>query len=96
MFLVFASFVLGGEWVIELFGVGLAGCVLLDAVVIRSALLPALMLILGDANWRLPRRLARWLPRPRIESSTIERDRNPNRWRHEPIPAAPEPARITP
>ncbi|MFZ0974702.1 MAG: MMPL family transporter [Solirubrobacteraceae bacterium] len=75
MILVFGSFVLGGIRVIELFGIGLAGSVLLDAVVIRSAVVPALMLILGDANWRLPRRLARWLPHPRIESTAIEADK---------------------
>ena len=47
MILVFGSFVLGGLRVIELFGVGLAGAVLLDAVVIRSAVVPAVMLLLG-------------------------------------------------
>ena len=44
MFLVFGSFVLGGERVIELFGVGLAAAVLLDAVVVRSVLVPGLMI----------------------------------------------------
>ena len=72
MILVFGSFVLGGLRVIELFGIGLAGAVLLDAVVIRAAVVPALMLILGDANWWLPRPLARWLPRPGIQISAGE------------------------
>ena len=62
MILVFGSFVLGGSRVIELFGVGLAGAVLLDAVVIRSAVVPAVMLLLGDANWKLPVFLDRILP----------------------------------
>ena len=96
MILVFGSFVLGGVRVIELFGIGLAGSVLLDAVVIRSVVVPALMLMLGDANWRLPRRLARWLPHPRIESTAIEGDRTAARAPHNPISAAPKPARTTP
>ena len=52
--------------------------------------LAKLMLILGDANWRLPRRLARWLPHPRIESTAIEGDRTAARAPHNPISAAPK------
>ena len=54
MVLVFASFILGGERIIELFGVGLASAVLLDALIVRSVLVPALMIIIGDANWKIP------------------------------------------
>ncbi|MEU4694426.1 MMPL family transporter [Actinoplanes sp. NPDC023714] len=42
-------------------GVGLAAAVLLDATIIRAVLLPAVMTLLGRANWWLPRGL-RWLP----------------------------------
>ena len=42
-------------------GVGLAVAVLLDATVIRVLLLPALMSMLGERSWYLPRWLA-WLP----------------------------------
>ena len=96
MILVFGSFVLGGVRVIELFGIGLAGAVLLDAVVIRSAVVPAVMLMLGDANWRLPRRMARWLPHPRIESTAIERARVATPGARKDICVAPVPARTTP
>jgi RND superfamily putative drug exporter len=96
MVLVFGSFVLGGLRVIELFGVGLAGAVLLDAVVIRSVVVPAVMLILGDANWRLPRQLAHWLPHPRTQSPATERVRAANPSSHKGISAGPEPARTTP
>ncbi len=41
MVLVFGSFILGGQVVIELFGLGLAGAVLLDALIVRSVLVPA-------------------------------------------------------
>ena len=67
MVLVFGAFVLGGQWLIELFGIGLASAVLLDALVVRSVLVPALMLMLGEANWKLPRVLARRLPHLRVE-----------------------------
>jgi putative drug exporter of the RND superfamily len=67
MVLVFGAFVLGGERVIELFGVGLASAVLLDAVIVRSVLVPAVMMILGDANWKLPVPLERSLPHLRVE-----------------------------
>jgi RND superfamily putative drug exporter len=43
-------------------GVGLAVAVLLDATLVRAVLLPAVMTLLGERNWYLPRRL-RWLPR---------------------------------
>jgi uncharacterized membrane protein YdfJ with MMPL/SSD domain len=43
------------------FGVGLAVAVLIDATVIRGLLLPAVMSLLGDRNWYLPRWLG-WLP----------------------------------
>ncbi|MFB9178375.1 MMPL family transporter [Dactylosporangium sucinum] len=42
-------------------GVGLAASVLLDATIIRAVLLPAVMALLGERNWWLPRWLG-WLP----------------------------------
>jgi RND superfamily putative drug exporter len=67
MVVVFASFLLGGQRVIELFGLGLAGAVFLDALVIRCVLLPALLELLGDSTWRFPSWLDRRLPRLAIE-----------------------------
>jgi putative drug exporter of the RND superfamily len=43
-------------------GIGLAAAVLLDATLVRAVLLPAVMALLGDRNWYLPRWL-RWLPK---------------------------------
>ncbi|MGW1206474.1 MMPL family transporter [Streptomyces cyaneofuscatus] len=40
-------------------GVGLAVAVLLDATVVRMVLLPSVMLLLGERNWRTPRALSR-------------------------------------
>ena len=44
-------------------GIGLTVAVVLDATVVRIVLLPALMLLLGDRVWWLPRSLERILPR---------------------------------
>jgi RND superfamily putative drug exporter len=67
MFLVFGSFVLGGEWVIEMFGVGLAAAVLLDALIVRMVLVPGLMIMFGKANWQIPDWLDRTLPHVNVE-----------------------------
>jgi uncharacterized membrane protein YdfJ with MMPL/SSD domain len=51
--------------------VPVASAVLLDALVVRSVLVPALMLMFGDANWKLPRALARRLPHLRVEGAAV-------------------------
>src|ERR1700733_11820402 len=71
MVLVFAAFVLGGQRIIELFGVGLASAVLLDALIVRSVLVPGMMLLLGKANWHMPAWLERRLPHLRVEGRGI-------------------------
>ncbi|WP_432057555.1 MMPL family transporter [Streptomyces sp. bgisy022] len=67
MIAVFLAFVLSGDRVIAMFGIALAAAVALDAFVLRTLLVPALMHLLGGANWWLPRRLDRILPRISIE-----------------------------
>ncbi|MFJ4533275.1 MMPL family transporter [Streptomyces nigrescens] len=67
MIAVFGAFVLSGDRIIAMFGIGLAAAVALDAFVLRTLLVPALMHLLGGANWWLPSWLDRWLPRISIE-----------------------------
>jgi RND superfamily putative drug exporter len=67
MVVVFASFIFGGERVIELFGLGLASAVFLDALIIRCILLPAVLELLGARAWAFPNWLDRRLPRFSIE-----------------------------
>ncbi|GGW11362.1 membrane protein [Streptomyces narbonensis] len=67
MIAVFLAFVLSGDRVIAMFGIALAAAVALDAFVLRTLLVPALMHMLGGANWWLPKRLDRILPRISIE-----------------------------
>jgi len=68
MILVFSSFLLGGHHLLQEFGFGLGFSVLLDALIIRSLLLPALMHLIGPANWAIPAWLDRVLPRLDIEN----------------------------
>jgi len=68
MILVFGSFVLGGDIIIKEFGLGLAVAVLVDAFLIRIAIVPALMFLLGRSNWWVPGPLTRMLPRLPMEA----------------------------
>ncbi|MFD7247012.1 MMPL family transporter [Streptomyces massasporeus] len=72
MVCVFGSFVFGGMRVISEFGVSLAVAVALDALLIRMVVVPALMHLCGRANWWLPRRLDRALPRVSVEGPAEE------------------------
>jgi RND superfamily putative drug exporter len=67
MIVVFAAFMLEDNRDIKEFGLGLAAAVLMDAVVIRSMIVPALMLLLGRSNWWFPRWLDRILPHVSVE-----------------------------
>ncbi|WP_322756691.1 MMPL family transporter, partial [Frankia sp. Cas3] len=67
MALVFGSFMLGDDRVIKMFGLGLALAVVIDAFVIRTVLVPALMHLCGRVNWWLPARLDRVLPTVSVE-----------------------------
>ncbi len=67
MVVVFASFIGGGQRVIEMFGLALASAVFLDALVIRVLLLPATLQLLGERTWWFPAWLDRRLPRFALE-----------------------------
>ena len=69
MVCVFLSFVLLPERPVKVFGLALASAVFLDAVVIRSLLLPAVLELLGPRTWALPGWLNRVLPRVEAEPS---------------------------
>jgi putative drug exporter of the RND superfamily len=67
MICVFATFSLMGTRGIAEFGGGLAVAVALDAFILRTVLVPAVMHLFGNANWWLPRWLDRRLPHLAIE-----------------------------
>jgi RND superfamily putative drug exporter len=77
MVFVFGSFVVNGDPTIKQFGIGLAVAVVLDATVVRCLLVPAVMLLMGRANWWMPKWLERIVPRVSIEGAEFfkERDR---------------------
>ena len=70
MVFVFATFVTLSTTNMKQIGLGLAVAVLLDATVVRALLLPAVMQLLDDRNWYLPRRL-RWLPAVQQEGDPV-------------------------
>jgi len=57
---VFMAFGLAEVVIIKAIGIGLAIAVAIDATIVRSLLVPAVMRLLGDANWWAPRPL-RWM-----------------------------------
>ena len=72
MITVFSSFVFGGEKVIKEFGIGLASAVFIDAFVLRTIMVPALMHLFGSANWWIPAWLEKRLPRLSVEPAELE------------------------
>ena len=68
MVFVFLTFVTLSMTSMKQVGLGLAVAVLLDATVVRAVLVPAVMQLLGERNWYLPRWL-HWLPELRHEDA---------------------------
>jgi RND superfamily putative drug exporter len=67
MICVFASFALGDNRDVKLFGISMASAVFLDAFVVRSLLLPSLLQLLGARTWWMPDWLSRRTPRRSID-----------------------------
>ena len=73
MISVFGGFIFSHDAMIRPIGFGLAFGVLLDAFVVRLLLMPALMHLLGESAWWLPRWLERILPDVDVEGAKLER-----------------------
>ena len=69
MVVVFASFVADSDPIIKMLAVGMAVSVLIDASVVRMVLVPAIMSLLGDHAWWVPRWLDKILPHIDVEGS---------------------------
>jgi putative drug exporter of the RND superfamily len=76
MVCVFLSFALGDDRTLKLFGLSLATGVFVDAFVVRSLLLPAVLHLLGRRTWALPDWLDRRLPHLAIDAEPDERPRD--------------------
>ena len=71
MILVFVAFILTGQEAIMQIGLGFAAAIFVDAYVIRTVLVPAIMHMLGRANWWLPGWLDRTVPRLHVEPAEL-------------------------
>jgi RND superfamily putative drug exporter len=67
---VFAAFVGTDDWILKVFGVGLAAAIAFDALLLRLVLVPAVMTVLGRHAWWLPAWLDRALPRIDVEGES--------------------------
>jgi uncharacterized membrane protein YdfJ with MMPL/SSD domain len=76
---VFAAFLLDPDPVIKSIGLSLAFGVPADAFVVRMTLVPAVMTLLGDRAWKLPRRLERVVPDVDIEGERLAHSLQPSR-----------------
>ncbi|MFE0511628.1 MMPL family transporter [Streptomyces sp. NPDC058964] len=88
---VFGSFIASGEDSVKMIGLGLAVAVLMDAFVVRMAIVPAVLALLGDAAWWLPRWLRRVLPDVDVEGRRLH-DGHADAP-HDMTSGLPEPAR---
>lgn len=75
MISVFAAFMLQDDQLIQSMGFALAAAVLFDAFVVRMTLIPALMNLMGDKAWWLPRWLDRVIPNVDVEGESLSRHR---------------------
>ncbi|MFF0266035.1 MMPL family transporter [Kribbella sp. NPDC004536] len=67
MIVVFGAFLLSPDRMLKQFGLGLATAVLLDALLIRCVIVPAVLRLFGERAWWLPRGLDRVLPKLKLE-----------------------------
>jgi RND superfamily putative drug exporter len=86
---VFSGFILPDDPIIKSIGFTLAAGIVIDAFLIRMTLIPALMSLLGERVWAMPRVLQRVVPNVDIEGANLTRDA-PSHSAHEQ--PAPQPA----
>ncbi|OSC61092.1 hypothetical protein B5181_28775 [Streptomyces sp. 4F] len=71
MISVFSGFIMENDDMIKMMGFGLAVAVLFDAFVVRMAIVPAVLALLGDKAWWLPRWLDKVLPSVDVEGTGL-------------------------
>ncbi|MEV7810956.1 MMPL family transporter [Streptomyces flaveolus] len=93
MISVFAAFMGSDEQMLKTSGFGLAAAVLFDAFVVRMAMVPAVLALLGRRAWRLPRWLDRLVPHLDVEGERLEREADGAATAPAAVPGAgPDPA----
>jgi RND superfamily putative drug exporter len=78
---VFVGFATDPDVVVKTIGIGLAAAIVIDVLIVRLVVAPAVMALLGDRAWRMPAWLDRVLPRIALEGEIDEAGRT------EPAPA---------
>ncbi|MEV5238781.1 MMPL family transporter [Streptomyces cinnamoneus] len=73
MISVFAGFIGSSEQMIKMIGFGLAIAVFFDAFVVRMAIVPAVLALLGKSAWWLPGWLAKVLPNVDVEGEGLQK-----------------------
>jgi len=86
---VFLGFVTDPDVVVKTIGLGLAAAILIDVLVVRMVVAPAVMTLLGDRAWTLPAWLDRVLPRISLEGDLHDDERPPEPAGHERKGSAP-------
>jgi putative drug exporter of the RND superfamily len=86
---VFLGFVTDPEVVVKTIGLGLAAAILIDVLVVRMVVAPAVMTLLGERAWVLPAWLDRVLPRISLEGDLQEGQRPAERERRGVAPGRP-------
>ncbi|MFF3552809.1 MMPL family transporter [Streptomyces tsukubensis] len=71
---VFAGFMSAGEQMVMMMGFGLAIAVFFDAFVVRMAIVPAVLALLGEKAWWLPRWLDKALPNVDVEGEKLQQE----------------------
>jgi putative drug exporter of the RND superfamily len=71
---VFLAFISGGDVVIKMFGLGLGVAILIDVLIVRMIVSPALMAVLGDRAWWMPKWLDRVMPNVSLEGGHEDRE----------------------
>ncbi|MFD9863288.1 MMPL family transporter [Streptomyces alboflavus] len=73
MISVFSGFIMENDDMIKMMGFGLASAVLFDAFVVRMAIVPAVLALLGKSAWWLPRWLNKILPNVDVEGEKLHK-----------------------
>ncbi|MBD0710782.1 MULTISPECIES: MMPL family transporter [unclassified Streptomyces] len=73
MMAVFAGFITMSDQMVKMIGFGLAVAVLFDAFVVRMAIVPAVLALLGHKAWWLPKWLDRALPNVDVEGEALSK-----------------------
>ncbi|MCY0927282.1 MMPL family transporter [Streptomyces sp. H27-H1] len=73
MIAVFSGFIGASEQMVKMIGFGLAIAVFFDAFVVRMAIVPAVLALLGHKAWWLPKWLDRILPNVDVEGESLRK-----------------------